>query len=377
VAVILIAFLLVFLMGVVALGIDVGYLYMNRAQLQTCADSGSLAGAEALLSDAMVKATPDYSTGQSAARAAAVQFASANKVGTKSPNVNSNSSNDPNGDVVIGYLADPTNPSCQLLIGNPALYNAVQVRVRKSEEQNGLVAPVFSRVWGNPGNAVAARATSVVSSSIVGFRVTDESGNVDLLPFAVKKTDWDALIAGAGADDYSSDSDGNVQSGGDGILELDMYPLSNGTGGVVPGNFGTVDVGSADNSTADLERQIVYGVSKEDLEALGGALMLGSDGTLQLNGDTGVSAGLKDELERVKGKRRSILLYSTVVEEGNTAMYTIVGFAGVRVLHVNLTGSMAQKKVVIQPAIVVDGTAIVGTTPNDSKYVFSNVRLAR
>ena len=138
-----------------------------------------------------------------------------------------------------------------------------------------------------------------------------------------------------------------------------------------------MDVGSPDNSTAALERQILYGVSKEDLEYFGGSLTLGSDGTLEMNGDTGVSAGVKDELETIEGKRRSIMLYSTVRGQGNTAVYTIVGFAGVRVMYVKLTGSMAQKKVVIQPAIVVDGSAIVGTTPNESKYVYSNVRLAR
>ena len=172
VTVILVAVLLVFIMGVVALAVDVGYLYMNRAQLQTCADSGSLAGAEALLSDALVRTSPDYTSGQSAARAAAVQFASANRVGTKFPTVESNTSNDPNGDVVLGYLADPTNAAASLDRTNPALFNAVQVRVRKNSEINGTVPSFFSRVWGNPGNAVTARATSMVSSSITGFLLT-------------------------------------------------------------------------------------------------------------------------------------------------------------------------------------------------------------
>lgn len=377
VTVVLVALLLVFIMGVVALGVDVGYLYMNRAQLQTCADSGSLAGAEALLSDALVQTTPDYSTGQSAARSVAVQFAAANKVGTSSPSVDLNSSNDPNGDVVIGYLADPTNTSTPLDRSNPALFNAVQVRVRKDSEKNGLVTPFFSRVWGNSGNALAARATSVVSSSITGFRVTSETGNADLLPFAVKKSNWDSLLTGQGADIYRMDSSGSVISGSDNILEMNMYPLSNGSGGIAPGNFGTVDIGSPNNSTADLSRQIREGVSADDLAYLGGSLVLGSDGTLLLNGDTGISAGIKDDLEGIKGRPRVIMLYSTVSGNGNNAMYTIVGFAGVRVVYVKLIGSMSQKRVIIQPAIDVDGTAIIGTTPNESKYVYSSVRLAR
>ena len=163
----------------------------------------------------------------------------------------------------------------------------------------------------------------------------------------------------------------------DGKLELNMYPLSNGSSGVAPGNFGTVDIGSSNNSTADLKRQILVGVSAEDLAYFGGSLKLGPDGTLLMNGDTGISAGIKEELEEIKGDPRVIMLYSTVTANGNNAMYTIVGFVGVRIMFVNLTGSMSQKKVIIQPAVVVETGAIVSTSPNDSQYVYSNARLVR
>jgi hypothetical protein len=274
-------------------------------------------------------------------------------------------------------LADPEDPSASLDTSDPALYNAVQVRVRKTSAMNGLVTSFFARVWGNSGNPVAAKATALLSSTIVGFKVNSESGNSDLLPFAVKQTDWDALLAGSGSDDYRYDGAGNVVGGTDGILELNMYPLSNGTGGVVPGTFGTVDVGNPNNSTADLERQILYGVNSNDLSYFGGALTLGSDGTLLMNGDTGVSAGIKEELDSIKGKPRVIMLYNTVTQQGNNATYTIVGFVGVRIMYVKLTGAMTQKKIMVQPAAVIDASALIGDTPNASNYVYSNVRLVR
>jgi Flp pilus assembly protein TadG len=369
---VLLALMLIFVLGLAAFAIDTGYLYMNYAQLQTCADSGALAGGQSLMNDNMVKATPNYTTGQNAARAAAVQYAALNRAGTSFPTVDSNSSNDSNGDVVLGYMADPTNPSAQLDTSNPALYNAVRVRVQKSSSKNGLVPAFFSRVWGNQGEAVAARATAVVSGTVVGYKVTATSGNADLLPFAVKQDRWNQLIAGVGTDTYKYNSDGTVSSASDGILEVNMYPLANGSSG----NFGTVDVGSPNNSTADLSRQIRYGVNATDLSYLGGALQLGPDGTIRLNGDTGVSAGIKDDLASVKGKPRSMMLYSTVTGNGNNAMYTVVGFVGVRIVDVKLTGN--PKQVIVQPAVVFDNTALTSnTTPTASKYVYTNSRMAR
>ena len=62
----------------------------------------------------------------------------------------------------------------------------------------------------------------------------------------------------------------SVTSGSDGWLELNLFP--NGTG--APGNRGTVDIGSPGNSTNDIERQILYGVSPSDLAFHGGKLEL-------------------------------------------------------------------------------------------------------
>jgi Flp pilus assembly protein TadG len=371
IAAIFAALLMVFLLGLAAFAVDIGYIYMSYSQLQSSSDSGSLAGAQLLVNDSLVKASPTYTTAHSNARSAAVSFAASNRVGAALPSVDSNSSNSSDGDVVLGYMADPSVPGATLDFSNPLLFNAVQVRVRKHSNKNGLVESFFSKVWGNPGEPLAARATAVMSSSIVGFKVTSESGNADVLPFAVKKSAWDALLAGSGADDFKYDSTGAVVSGSDGILELNMFPVDNGASG----NSGTVDIGNSNNSTADLTRQIRYGVNSSDLAYIGGALQLGADGTLVLNGDTGISAGIKDDLESIKGKPRSICLYSTVAGNGNNAMYTIVGFAGVRIMKVKLTGN--PKYVTIQPAAVVDAAAIIGNTTNASRYVYSNVRLVR
>ena len=51
-----------------------------------------------------------------------------------------------------------------------------------------------------------------------------------------------------------------------------------------------------------------------------------------------------------------IPIYSQVQGNGSNTTYTVIRFAGVRVLAVNFQGS--PKYVVVQPATVVDSTAI-------------------
>ncbi len=209
-----------------------------------------------------------------------------------------------------------------------------------------------------PNTGSALRKLGLRVHSLILY--TDNAG---LLPFALKIAYWTALLA-AGAngsnDNYTyNPATGAVSSGPDGVPELNLYPGSGG-GQLPPGNFGTVDVGSPNNSTADISRQIRYGVNAEDMSYFGGELTLGPDGTLTLNGDTGLSAAVKDDLESVKGLPRAIPLFTSVSGNGNNSNFVVVGFAGVRIMYVKLTGSMSGKQVIIQPALVIDGTAIAG-----------------
>ena len=105
---------------------------------------------------------------------------------------------------------------------------------------------------------------------------------------------------------------------------------------------------------------------------------LGDDGTLLLNGDTGLSAAIKDDLTAIIGLPRAIPLFDQVSGPGNNAMFRIVGFAGIQIVEVTLTGPMNSKRVVIQPAFVVDPTAITGPgSPAFGDFVYEPVKLVR
>ena len=79
---------------------------------------------------------------------------------------------------------------------------------------------------------------------------------------------------------------------------------------------------------------------------------LDENGELSLNGDTGISAGVKDELVSIKGEPKVIPIFTQVNGPGNNATYTIVKFVGIRIMDVKLTGNMNGKRVIIQPASI-------------------------
>jgi hypothetical protein len=376
-----------------AFAIDLSYWAVVHTEAQTAADSAALAGAAKLfdpdtLSSGLINgALINLQNGADVenAREEAQFYASLNKAGGLNLELK-------NSDIDIGYLADPSdhdsfNDSGELdYSGWPARpYNAVRVRIhRDAVHSGGSLQPFFSRVIGGGEMEVLATATAVYEmGSIEGFQIYPGGPqNSKLLPFGMYKPAWDALLAANTVgqvpiimpdgstqmmeitDDFTVDPDkhdpsgvtgsdeGNGQSRPDGIKEIKLYPNSD----LTPGNFGTLDIGNHDNSSNDIKRQILYGPNKADFDAIGGGLFATPDDPLDLNGDTGISAGFKEELRSIIGQDRIIPVYTQVVNPGNNAEFTIVTFVGITIVDVELTGANKLKHVTIQPRFVFDGT---------------------
>ena len=222
---------------------------------------------------------------------------------------------------------------------------------------------------------ITAEATAALITDIRGFRTPPHGQPIGMLPFALDEQTCVKMLAGEGDDDYGWDAvDDTVTYHGDGITEVNLYPQGTGS----PGNRGTVDIGSSNNSTRDISRQITGGITAEDMAHHGGELVLDDDGHLYLNGDTGISAGVKDELAAIIGQPKVIPIFRSVVGNGNNATYTIVDFVGVRILSVRLTGSMNKKQVTIQPApIVAKGTVPDSGYHSIGHFIYSPVWLVR
>ncbi len=369
---ILAAIMSIVLVGMVAFCVDLGYVLSAKEELQRSADSSALAACWEYGTQ-LGKGTSSTAA-MTSARAVAAQLASANQVTHHALALDANTSNNANGDVVFGYISDFKNSQSVFQTNGANGYNAVKVRLRKNASINGQVPYFFAKIFGLSGQSLSSEAIAGLVLDIKGFQAPADGGTIGILPFALDQQTWNSLIANSGTDAYKwNPATKTVTAGSDGLVEVNLYPQGTGS----PGNRGTVDIGSANNSTADLARQIVYGISAADLTALGKPLTLGTTGTMTLNGDTGISAGVKDELASIIGQPRVIPIFSTVTGNGNNATYTIVKWQGIRIVNVKLTGSMSQKNVTIQVAPAQVKGVVPATSTGSSKYVYSPVVLVR
>lgn len=355
------AAVMVMTMALVAFAVDLGCLLVARSEMQRAADSAALAGAWELIDEDALSGDTNLDILRDQARTAAAYYASRNRVLSEQLAV-------PFTDVELGYLSDPTSPASTIDLSSNVAPNTVRVHVRKTALQNNPVSFRFARVLGIFSQELEVEATAALITSFDGFRAPGDGGNLGILPIALDEETLNGLLAGGGTDTQCWDeATRTVRCGSDGIPEVDLYPQGTGS----PGNRGTVDIGSDNNSTADLSRQILQGVTPADLAHHGGELKFDSNGALFLNGDTGISAGIKDELASIIGEPRIIPIFKTVVGPGNNATYTIVKFIGIRILDVKLTGSQSSKHLTVQPAVMVARGAIPSTTGNRSNYLYS------
>jgi hypothetical protein len=120
-----------------------------------------------------------------------------NPVQTLAPVVNRNTSNSTSGDVVVGYLANPSNPAASINTQYFNQSNTVQVQVRKTlASANGAVPYFFARALGLTNQDMQATATAALINNVGGFQTPSNGGNIQILPFALDKQTWDDMLAG-------------------------------------------------------------------------------------------------------------------------------------------------------------------------------------
>ncbi len=350
--------------------VEIGRMGIIQSELQRAADAGALAAAWNLADEFNQGEEAEDAIGS--ARTTAQVMVGNNVVRGVTPLLDANSGNETSGDIVFGRFTEFGNASADISPMMSDQTNAVMVRVHKDELRNGTTELGLARFLGVSNFGTNATATAAWIREVRGFNSPKDDETLGILPFAVKKTVWDNYLAGVGTDNWSWKSrTQSVVAGPDGILELNIYPANTASSG----NFGTVDIGSSNNSTADLKRQISEGVSAADLAHLGGKLELGANGTLSLNGDTGISASMKDELSQIIGKPRVILIYSSVSGNGNNAYFTIVKFVGIRITEVKLTGN--PKRIMVQQAAATMKSVIPSTGDETSEQVYSPIVLVK
>jgi Flp pilus assembly protein TadG len=390
-------------MGLLALSVDTAVLGVAKSQLQSVADSAALAGANALATQSRLQMGVIQTSDITNAQNQAIQFANYNKVLGDGAVLLSNWTNTNTGteDLVVGYMARPLNPTPALATapaGGPYMspdlqttsamipnYNTIVVQASRTATHTGKVPSFFSKIWGNGGSDLHVASAAAVLG-ISGFSSSNGGGttNANLFPITLDKTTYAMMLQGQTTDSYTF-TPGNytyplavgapngVTNGADGKTESRLYPVGAG----YPGNWGTIKIGVSDNSTATISAQIRYGITPAQLATYPGGVIQPdpTTGTIQFEGNPGISAGVKDDLTSIIGKPIRIPIYDPAQTggNGNNLIYTIIAFAPVRILKVNFQGKY--KYVIIQPAGVPDdptqiwGGLVNGPLPQQYRIV--------
>lgn len=298
---VLAAFLLIPLLALVAFAVDYGYLLKMRADLQRTADAAALAAVRDL-----VPVDQIGSQDQGLARTTVRTYAQTNLTDGASFSV-------ADSDIEIGRY-DNASIYNAVTILNSGSADTVRVTLRRDALLNSPVTLFFARLMGNNSAAVAATGTAVLQKANIM-----EAGAA-VLPFAVHQDTWNYQPRGS---QWSIYGDGKVRDA---------------NGAQIPGNWGTVDIGSSSNSTADMNDQIENGLTQSDLDALyadgriANREYLDSTNTTFLQADTGLSEGLKNSVQTQYGKPKIVPIYNLVYGVGNTTEFRIVGWGVVQII---------------------------------------------
>ncbi len=317
-----VALLLIPMLALVALAVDYGYILVVRTDLQRAADHAALAAVQELIPAA------DGTQDEQAARDKVREFSRYN-TGDANFSVR-------DADIEIGRY-NPTNVYNNFQILQNGTYDTVRVTLRRDDVSNSPVSLFFARIIGITESQITASATAVLQKG------SYLPPGADVLPFAVPQHSWDTQGAGDSWSIY-----------GDGRLEDD-------TGAAVPGNWGTLDIGSASNSTSELADQIRNGLTQADLTALHSTGTISSDEhidagqTISLNADTGLSSGLRYAVTDSHGTTKVVPIFDTVSDDGgNNVMFEVVGWGVVEVVDSHWAGAR-NTRIEIRKSFMYDG----------------------
>ena len=288
----------------------------------------------------------------------------------------------------------------------PLAQYAVEVTLRRDTLQNSPLKLFFAPVIGSKTVAITARSIAFCA------RGKSVKAQAPLLPYTMQ---YDYYYAAMGqtrtgvdnktitvADQYTVNPNNlSVSSGPDGVNEVVLFNQN----GPKPGNFGSLDIGSGLNSTGELERQILYGPTQADFANPDFVFKVNAEGALyvpfQAGGDSGLSTSVKASFEAIKGQPRIIPLYGPgpgadgvrgtaddsdlsipgpdgvyrtaddfdgkadgLLGGGDTAIFNIIGYAGVVITTVNFTTN--EKGITVQPAFLVSNRVTAADSDSNS-----------
>jgi hypothetical protein len=291
---------MIILLGMAAFALDYGFLLKVRTDLQRAADATALAALQDLTPES--DGTQNLPAVSATIRSYAVE--------------NTNRSFEVlDSDIQIGRF-DPSTIYSNVKILDSGVFDTVRVTLRRDHQANSAVSLFFAPVLGIRDSGVTATATAVLQ------RATTLRPGDAVIPISIPLEVWKERRQG---DTWSVYGDGRI---------------TDSSGAEAPGNWGTVDIGSTNNSTSDIRNQVVDGLHQSHLDHLVADGRLSTDSyidstvPLWVNADTGISSGMKDAIRSVHGEKRIMPIYDRLNGDsaGNNLEFRIVKWGTVTVV---------------------------------------------
>jgi hypothetical protein len=390
------------LLAALSLAVQAASFYHRRVELQNSADAAALAGLNALVpvDDTELFGAPAVpSTTRDAifadARAVAHDYAGRNVFGGADPNLDTNPTNDPSGELVIGTINDPveTTPPGFVtdltlnwslyspFVAGGAAFNTVDVAMQR--QAFGALAP----------QDVFVRSRAFLDRDVVGFKVEGSSQTLagpepaipvvplalltdysTLLPGVANPLSWEFNIIGRnGLDVYKFDAAGNpigpVLPPADGIPEMIVtitgLSTDNGHLTAIP-NTNTVSQAISQITTGITASQLAaYDPINHQLTLANGPANEVSVTRLAPNPLGTDFTDLRNALVAIKGQRRVWMLNDNTLPLGTVH---VVGFVAARVMDANVSTVISggvpipAVVVVLQPTMMLTSTAVTDYT---------------
>ncbi len=309
--VLLSAFLLIFLLAMVAFAVDIAWIVLTKDQLQNAADSAALAAADPLM-DAYVQyqlapaggtQTTILNNALSSARTNAKNYANFNQGG----DVKNLTLND--ADIEFGFT-DAAGNYTSSYSGFP---NTVKVTIRRDSSANGSLALFFAPVLGKSSQDLTATASATIEGGTINNFSLTGSQSVSMLPMTYDVDNWTNFLK------TGLDPDGNKTTAANGLAELQVYPSVK-----APGNFGQLSLDDSHVGESTEASWVNSGMRATDLAALQSAklLPLSQHDTTKWDwqGDTGMKASLVMTINNYTNKIFALPLFQAYSSVSHTQL---------------------------------------------------------
>jgi Flp pilus assembly protein TadG len=359
------AVLMIFLVGLMAFALDIGWMVMAQSELQNCADAAALAGAGQLMDGYVQYNLPGQTqkaailaNSESQASTYAKNFASYNTAGGSGNLVLLDS------DVEFGF----TDASLKYTAPAPAFPNTVKVTLRRDSTANNPLGLFFGQLLGMPSvNLQASAAATIYTGNVIDF--ASNLGNPGILPMTLDVNAWNNYLATG----LSSDGLLHPVSLTNLTPQMQVYPSPL----LAPGNFGLLSLDDSSNSDSAVAGWIANGLPAGDVATLHTSgllpLKVPNPNLWTWKGDPGFKASDVNDL--TVGTTFLLPLFKPVSTSpyqattkdpggssgsagvGQNSYYDIVQFVGVKITEVDNSTA-----VFIQPYGVYDRTILLDPT---------------